>query len=95
MYKCSECENRFEEPKQKQICFETEYGVSNLFDSRTFTTVSVCPYCEDSGIEELVKCDVCEEWFEEDELEDTTEYINGGVGYACEQCRIDGEMIEI
>lgn len=43
--------------------------------------------------EDLMKqCEICKEWYEEDELEDTTEYINGGLGYCCEQCIIDGDM---
>lgn len=38
------------------------------------------------------QCEICGEWFDEDELQDTTEYINGGCGYCCEQCIEDGDM---
>ena len=53
MYKCEVCGKEFEEPKWKRICFEQEYGVSNLFDSRTYTNVQVCPHCGESEIEEI------------------------------------------
>lgn len=41
------------------------------------------------------KCDVCGEWFKEEELEDTTEYINGGCGYCCQSCIEDGDMVHL
>ncbi len=58
MHKCEECERTFEEPKWKTICFEQEYGVSNLFESRTYTTVQVCPYCGETSIIEIDEEDI-------------------------------------
>lgn len=95
MYICNTCKSRFEEPNKESITFEDYYGVGNLFASRTRTTLDVCPYCDDDDIEELEKCEMCEEWFRSEQLTDTTEYINGGCGYCCEQCIEDAEMVEI
>jgi hypothetical protein len=47
------------------------------------------------GQQKLVQCEICGEWFVEDELTDTTEYINGGCGKCCEQCIEDGDMVAI
>lgn len=38
------------------------------------------------------QCEICHEWFLNEELEDTTEMINGGCGYCCEDCIENGEM---
>lgn len=43
-------------------------------------------------MEEKKQCEICGEWFDEDELIDTTEMINGGCGYCCEQCVEDADM---
>lgn len=40
----------------------------------------------------LQKCEICGEYFNPDDLQDTTEMINGGCGYCCEQCIEDGGM---
>lgn len=53
MYKCEECGTIFEEPIWRRICFEEEYGVSNLFESRTYISVQVCPYCKETNIIEI------------------------------------------
>ena len=92
MLKCRNCDRIFEndEVKFKRVCFEQEFGVSDLFDSRTYTNIEVCPYCEDKDIIELEQCDCCEEWFEE--LYDTEGLINGGIGFICEQCFKDNEV---
>lgn len=59
MYRCNNCNAKFEEPTMKRICFEQEYGVANLFDSRHYTNIEVCPSCEDGDIEELEQCERC------------------------------------
>lgn len=59
MYKCMDCSCNFEQPKDKRICFEYEYGVANLFDSRNYTNISVCPACESANIEEMQQCFRC------------------------------------
>ena len=38
--------------------------------------VDICPSCGDEDIEELRKCDICDEWFSEDELEDLVKCFN-------------------
>lgn len=95
MYKCNNCDERFEEPERKNIIWEHYLGISNLFPSRTRMDVYICPNCNDDDIEELQQCEICEEWFRENDLTDTTEYINGGCGLCCEQCMEDAEMKEI
>lgn len=55
----------------------------------------ICPFCGSSEVEEMQKCEMCEEYFREDDLHDTEGYINGGCGYCCEQCIQDGDMVEI
>lgn len=92
MYQCKDCNEWFEEPKKETFAFEDYYGVSTLFQSRTLTIRSVCPACKSSNIEELEKCDVCEEYTSE--LIDTEECINGGIGYVCPQCFEDNECRE-
>lgn len=53
MYKCNNCDATFEEPEWKRICFEQEYGVANLFETRTYTNIQVCPCCKEDEIEEI------------------------------------------
>lgn len=90
MYKCLDCGHVFEEPKR--VNADDYYGVSGMFESRSTTYYDVCPECEGS-IEEAKQCEICGEYFMDDELTDTTEYINGGCGDCCEQCIEDGGMI--
>lgn len=44
---------------------------------------------------ELQQCEICNEWFPKEELIDTTEMINGGCGFCCEQCIENGDMKEL
>ncbi|MEI3530648.1 MAG: hypothetical protein V8Q75_06305 [Bacilli bacterium] len=53
MYRCCNCRSEFEETDSKRICFEQEYGIANLFDTRTYTNIQVCPNCKDDDIEEV------------------------------------------
>lgn len=94
MLKCRSCNRIFEddEVNVKRVCFEQEFGVSDLFDSRTYINIEVCPYCNDKDIIELEKCDCCEEYFEE--LYDTEGLINGSIGFVCEQCFKDSGVQE-
>ena len=55
MYKCNNCENRFEEPSRKRISFEDYYGVGNLFSNHHYTDMLVCPNCDDDDIEDDYK----------------------------------------
>lgn len=40
----------------------------------------------------MEQCNICKEWFEEDELIDTEGMINGSVGKVCEQCLEDNDI---
>lgn len=95
MYKCNNCRSEFEEPEARNIIAEDYLGISTLMPRRTRMNIYVCPSCNDEDIEELEQCGICEEWFREEELTDTTEMINGGCGYCCAQCIEDAEMIEM
>lgn len=95
MYKCNNCDERFVEPARKNIVAEDYLGIGNLFPNKTRMDIDLCPNCNDDDIEELEQCEICEEWFKSEDLTDTTEYINGGCGYCCEQCIEDSEMIGI
>ena len=92
MFKCLNCDYEFEEPKRKEVLFETHFKVENLFGGRHKMDLLICPNCNSQDIEELQKCDICHEYFLEDELVDTEGMLNGGVGYACEQCIEDGDI---
>jgi hypothetical protein len=34
----------------------------------------------------LKKCAICDNWEFEEDLTDTTGFLNGGIGYICENC---------
>lgn len=89
MYKCSRCDFEFEEPKRKKI------NISNIFLGEETAHILVCPECESDDLEELKQCEICHEWFNEDELFDTEGMLNGGVGYVCEQCMEDCDIKDI
>lgn len=98
MYYCKHCQELInsENLEIKEICFETEFGVGNLFQDRHYHTVYRCPYCHDyEDLEEAMQCDMCQEYYPEDDLEDTEGYINGGCGYCCPDCITDAEMVAI
>lgn len=96
MYYCKYCETELssDELKAEQKCFETEYGVGNLFPDKHYYTDYKCPICG-GEVEEAMKCDMCGEYYPEDDLEDTDEYINGGCGYCCQDCIEDANMVAI
>ena len=93
MYYCEYCEavRSASELKTEQKCFETEFGVSNLFPDSHYYTDYKCPVCGGEVVDAM-QCEICDEWLPEDLLTDTTEYINGGVGYCCEGCMQDADM---
>ena len=95
MFKCRNCEEQFETPERKNIIAEDYLGISNMFPNTTRMDLFVCPCCGDDDLEELEQCEMCEEWYSSDDLHDTTEMINGGCGYCCEQCIEDAEMVEM
>ena len=93
MYYCEYCEavRSASELKTERKCFETEFGVSNLFPDSHYYTDYKCPVCGGEVVDAM-QCEMCGEWLPEDLLTDTTEYINGGVGYCCEGCIQDADM---
>lgn len=92
MYRCLNCEELFEEPETKNIIAEEYLGVSHLLQGYTRMNIDVCPCCNDEDLEELRQCDICREWYREEDLTDTDGMINGSVGYCCEQCIEDGDI---
>lgn len=84
MYKCKDCKEYFEEPKE--IDADDFYGVSGMFTSPSNSKMLVCPYC-DSDYDIVYKCENCERYFTEYELDE----YNGME--LCESC-IDEEVIE-
>lgn len=45
MYRCSECEEIFEEPCYDEFCWEDYYGVGSMFGNRNYGTIATCPFC--------------------------------------------------
>lgn len=80
MYKCNECKEFFEEPKEIYAdVFYGDYDVTRPCN----TKISVCPYCENTGFEEVFKCEHCERYFTKFELEDYNDEL------LCEDCLYD------
>lgn len=89
MYYCQECKEEFEEPNKERKTFESYYGVDHLFNSSHDFILETCPFCGSDAIEEMKKCDRCDEWNKEEDLIDTEELSGGGVGFYCVQCAKD------
>jgi DNA-directed RNA polymerase subunit RPC12/RpoP len=53
MYKCSNCDEVFDEPKTERTTYEHYYGVDDLFPNHHSLYLDVCPYCGDEEIEEF------------------------------------------
>ena len=92
MWYCKNCKTEFAEPEKRRECFEEFYGVSHLFQTSNYFEHLTCPECGEDCIEEMQECDYCGEWNLSDNLEDTTEMINGGIGYLCPQCIKDCDI---
>lgn len=60
MYYCTDCKERFEEPNKIQ---EPHHEIDAPF-SETF---GICPYCGSGDYEELAQCDICKEFYIEEE----------------------------
>ena len=93
MYYCQNCYSEFEEPERKKECFETFYGVDNLFNDRNYFDMLICPTCGSDDIEEMKECDRCGEYCLEDDLVDTEELAGGGIGDICPDCARDCDLI--
>lgn len=89
MFRCMRCDYEFEEPKRKEV------HISNIFMSEQTVNLLICPKCEFDDIEELMVCNICHEYFLENELIDTEGMLNGSVGYCCEQCMEDCDIKDI
>lgn len=77
-----------EEYGKCERCADGIIRLDGEYDGKEYYYCDVCDT-------EYAECDNCENLIPTDELQDTTEMINGGVGYVCEQCIIDCDMIEI
>lgn len=86
MYYCSTCGNVFEEPLEVNTTYESFYGVSNLFSNSTPLTMHVCPYCKETGYEEMEECPMCGEYCKHDDMIDTEGLYNGGIDLVCPNC---------
>jgi hypothetical protein len=92
MYRCNNCRSEFEEPERRNVIAEEHLGISNMFPNITRMDLFVCPSCGDDDLEELEQCEICEEWFKNEDLTDTEGMVGGGCGYACPQCLEDCEI---
>ena len=84
MFKCKECKNIMEreELEIKKGCFESDFGVSDLFDTRTSYETHICPHCGSEEVEEAMECTICNKYFLEEELD-----YNEVDKLCCENCR--------
>lgn len=57
MYKCSRCDEVFEEPIKIETTYEDFYGVANLFNNLTTMRYDACPYCESGEFEDYIEDD--------------------------------------
>lgn len=91
MNKCKDCGLIFDEPKE----YSEDRTPGGAFEGGSFIEYFTgCPYCS-GAYEEAKECEICGNYFTDDELKDTTEMINGGCGYCCSQCIEDNDMSEI
>ena len=83
MYKCLDCGHVFEEPKQ----YSEDRTPGGAFEGGSFIEhYTGCPLCS-GAFEEAKQCEICGEYFTDDELTDTT------CGDCCKQCIEDGGII--
>lgn len=84
MFKCRECGIVVEQEylKEETNCFEEDYGVAILFESRTKYIKHICPECGSDNIEEAMMCWDCQEWFLKEDLD-----YNVDNNLVCQNCR--------
>lgn len=67
IFECDDCGRFFHECDEKQICYEDEYGVGDMFSTRTYDSVGCCPHCGGTDIEEIEDgeklCEALNEWW--------------------------------
>lgn len=68
-----------------EIC-SVEQIKSIIFDYITKPLEYQTKYTFEDYIEELVKCEQCDEIYEKDMMIDTEQVVNGGIGLICEEC---------
>lgn len=84
VYKCKKCETLFENSIQNDSHEKTR--------DTEIIPAPKCPNCQSKDIEDdTLKCDVCGE--ECDYLIDTYGLINGSIGYICQQCADDFDIV--
>ena len=54
MLKCTECGEIFDEDEavEERVCWEDYYGVSSMFQSKNYGSITTCPYCGSEGLED-------------------------------------------
>ena len=52
-YRCLNCGAKFEHPHTIHTSYESYYGVSSLFGSKTPLDLDLCPSCDDEDLEEF------------------------------------------
>ena len=45
MYKCPECERKFDYPDYTEVCLEDLNGVGSMFYDKHYGVIAECPYC--------------------------------------------------
>ena len=84
-YICLECGCVFDEPA-------TYKEPHTELDGCPYETFTVCPACNDTGIEEAEVCDVCGEYIPKSEA--ATMGLGGVEARVCEHCREFNEELE-
>lgn len=69
MLKCSNCGNVFDEEDAK--AFKESYGYFDGY-GEYYQIQQACPRCSDLEVDEAYRCDICGEWFTENELSNAT-----------------------
>lgn len=84
MYRCSDCNNPFDEPEK---VIEHQFGY-NLPDGGYNETYFVCPFCESSDYTEIISCCECGEDLP---VENKSLYVhfNENNDFVCNDCLHD------
>ena len=86
-YQTSELEVITLYPELFQQLFQSESRYSAFDAYRTFYHTSDMSYHDAKVLlENFVRCECCEQWFNRDDLLDTEQVVGGGVGLQCEDC---------
>ena len=86
IYYCKHCESFFHEDdlESTSVCLEDEYGVSSMFNGRTYEEIGCCPHCGDTEISEASDTEILEEF---DALHNTIYKLKEKVRKLEEKCK--------